>query len=433
MFEDVRREFRLYTDDDLADAFNSGIPIYFDTNIFRSLWRMHSRPQKRVVEILTALCDRTYLPYQVRYELAAQVNGPSVLNGIPVLTLEKALGLVESAFTELREKFHDADPLQTSTAGADERISTFGAEISQRHAETVEWFTARQKELSDLLGESPNVDDIKRGRAKNPLEEVVSAIFSADHLLPAPDDRDRATRVDEYRARITRDDPIGPGLTDAGKSAIDAAAGDYIMWREITTHCAENGFDQGFILVTEEAKADFWEEKQGAGRLRRVNPDIQRESIEQSGGPMYLMALSPLLSLAAPQNPDLPQLRALVDVATPKNVEWSRQAVSSLLDALRAEGRTRQVRVIEGAAERDGYISRAEIGVVLDWGEDNQYLTRFRMPADRIASVLVDEGILDREATAPLTAIYDGPGEAIGYQIPNEFVGIIADLGHEGV
>ncbi|MFF1541127.1 PIN-like domain-containing protein [Microbacterium sp. NPDC058269] len=432
VFDEIRPEFRIYTDGDLEAAFQSGIPVYFDTNVFRVLWRMHTLPKQRVVDILSPLEHRTFLPFQVRYELAAQINGPSVLNGIPTVNLDKARGLMRSAFGELNQQSSEANPMNMPAGEVNERITSLTAEIEQRLAETEEWFTARQRDLLDLLGESPNVEDIKQGRCENVLARTVSEIFAAGHLLPEVEEATRESRIQEYQARISRDDPVGPGLTDRGKPVTEDAAGDYLMWREVVQHCVDNTYDQGFMLITEETKADFWEEKQNTSSLRRVNPDIQRECIEQTGGPMYLMGLSSFLALAAPQNPDLQELRALVDVAAPKAGEWSPGAVSRLLAALRAEGNERQALVIEGAAERDGYISRPEIGEVLGWGAENRYLTRFRMPADRIAAELVAEGILEAESNPPLTAVYNGPGEAVGYQVPIEFVGIIAEMARDG-
>ena len=425
MLNEARPEFQLYTDKDLEDAFREGIPIYFDTNVLRLLWRMHPKPQQEIVGILATLSGRTWLPYQTRYELAAQANGPTVLNGIPEADLAKARGLIESAFMQVAARFREANPVGVEGGDFDKSISDLSAAITEQHEAVNSWLSDREKDLIDLLGESPDVDAIREGRVKNPLPEILPQLFLSDHLLPEPSEETQEERTARYQSRTSGDNPIGPGLTDRTKKLPRDAAGDYLLWQEALDHCKTNGFNQGFILLTEERKQDFWEEQQGPGKIRRVAPAIQRECIEQTGGPMHLMPLSSLLELTIPHSSELQGLRALVDSASPQEKTWSAESVSLLLEGLREEGYVRQALVIKGAAKRGGTMSRAEIAKALDWGDENRYLTRFRMPADRLTANLVDEGVLGEGAPPPLRAVYDGPGEAIGYKVPPEFVEIL--------
>ncbi len=39
----------VFTDDEVRQAFDAGIPIYFDTMVFRNLWKLHSNPRKNLL------------------------------------------------------------------------------------------------------------------------------------------------------------------------------------------------------------------------------------------------------------------------------------------------------------------------------------------------------------------------------------------------
>lgn len=111
---------------------------------------------------------------------------------------------------------------------------------------------------------------------------------------------------------------------------------------------------------------------------------------------------------------------------------WSESAYDELLELLSKRGHERQRDVIIGAARAGGYIERAEIGKILGWGDAKKHLTRFRMPADRAKAELVERGQVSQDAGDPLWAVYDGPGEAIGYAVPDVFAEIQLELDGDG-
>ncbi|MDO5697508.1 MAG: hypothetical protein Q4G51_05995 [Dermatophilus congolensis] len=136
---------------------------------------------------------------------------------------------------------------------------------------------------------------------------------------------------------------------------------------------------------------------------------------------MHVLTLDELLELADADAAAREMLSDISQDTTTPAEEWDEVAYTELIDLLSKRGHAGQRDVIIEAARAGGYIERKEIGKILGWGDENKHLTRFRVQADRAKTDLIERGSLSGDAGDPLWAVYDGPGEAIGYAVPNVF------------
>jgi hypothetical protein len=420
-FPIVHRHLHVYTSDEIREAFDSGIPIYFDTMVFRNLWKLHSNPRVSLLESIRGLNERTYLPHQVQVELHRQSYSDAVLNSVPTPGLYKSKGTLESAMESVLAEVEKVRPQNQEGGATAEQILAFGEAVRKKFVELFEWHKEVDGQLRDWLGDQVDVTAIRRGHATHILLDEIAAAFRDGHLLESPGDVTLKEWRSQYVQRVNQDEPVGPGKTDRNKASVDEAAGDYYVWKEMLAHCVARGSTNGFIFVTEERKPDLWEVQQGEKALRRIDPRIQAESIEATGGPMHVLTFDEFLDHAISDAGTREILSNISQDASSSASSWSEIAYAELLEFLSENGFSRQRDVIIGAAMGGGYIDRAQIGEILNWGDTNRYLTRFRMPADRAKNELVARGQVSHDASDPLWAVYDRPGEALGYAVPNEF------------
>lgn len=412
---------QVYTTQEVRDAFDNGIPIYFDTMVFRNLWKLHSNPRATLLESMHKLSERTYLPHQVQVELFRQAYTDAVLNHVPLPGLTPQRGMLNTVKSSVLTEVENIRPQGRVDGVTADQIEYFHASIENKFAELHDWLDGVDRQLREWLGDQIDVTAIRRGTQKHTLLDEVASIFEQGHMLTSPESEDLATWRALYLERVNQDDPVGPGKTDRNKGSVDEAAGDYYAWKEMLAHSSSNGFSDGFIFVTEERKPDIWEFQQGGKALRRVDPRIQLEALEATGGPMHVLTFDELLEFAVADAETREILSNISQDVKDSSSTWTEVAYTGLLDLLDEWGYGRQRAVIARAAQAGGYIERAEIGKILGWGEDNRYLTRFRVPADRAKSELVERRQVSESAGDPLWAVYDGPGEAIGYAVPDIF------------
>lgn len=432
-FPIVHPHMHVYTDEEVRQAFDSGIPIYFDTMVFRNLWKLHSNPRRSLLESIRDLADRVYLPYQVQAELHRQAYSGAVLNNVPMPGLFEGRGGLERVREFLLAEIGKVRPQSEVGLVTAEEIEALESEVRNKFSELVTWLDEIDGKVQHWLGERVDVSAIKRGGVRHLLLDEIDEVFEDGHLLDSPGEETLVEWKTRYVARVNQDDPVGPGKTDSNKASVDEAAGDYYVWQEMLAHCKRNNYSSGFVFVTDERKPDIWEVRQSDKALRRIDPRIQAESIATTGGPMYVLTWEEFLEHAVADEGTREILSNISQDVKVSSSSWSEAAYADLLEILNDRGYVGQRDVIVGAARADGYLERHEIGKILDWGDENRYLTRFRVPADRAKSELVDRAVVEHDAPDPLWAVYDGPGEAIGYAVPDVFTEFQLELDGGGV
>ena len=421
-FPHVAPEYRVFTNDDLHELFAAELPVFFDTNSIRRIWTLHTLPRRSILALIEALRGRLFLPYQTQTELYRQAHS-GALSSVPAFGLVDAIGRIASIKKATIEEIAKVRPLEVAGATvAEDEVGSLRESVEAKFGEFADWHRDVQTQIRGWLGEPVDVKGVRRGEIPNPLLEEIAEVFGRERLLGKPDEAVRERWLAEYKERTSLDDPVGPGASDTPKASPESAAGDYIMWQEAIAHCKEFGASEGFFFVTEEKKKDYWEAQQDAKALRRLDPRIQRDTIDSTGGPMLIIDFEQFARLASPDEQSLDSKYSQIVRDTETVIEpWSREAYQLLLTTLEDLGADRQRRVILRAAELGGYTTRDQIGEVLGWNGENRHLTRFRMPADRVKRELMSVGLLAESSQDPLVAAYGGPGEAVGYSVPSEF------------
>ncbi|WP_146035587.1 PIN-like domain-containing protein [Microbacterium testaceum] len=431
-FPVIHPHMHVFTDDEVRQAFDAGIPIYFDTMVFRNLWKLHSNPRKNLLGSIRDLASRVYLPHQVQVELYRQAYSDAVLNNVPTPGLFEGRGGLDRVREYVLSEIGKVRPQSRVDAVTAEQIEALESEVQIKFDELVTWLDEVDDKVRGWLGDRVDITAIKRGGVPHLLLDEIAEVFDNGHLLAAPGEEQLNEWKALYVSRVNQDDPVGPGKTDSNKASVDEAAGDYYVWQEILAHCKQQNFTSGFVFVTEERKPDIWEVQQGEKALRRIDPRIQDETIKSVGGPMYVLNWDEFLGHAVSDEGTREILSNISQDVKVSNSSWSDTAYAELLVILNERGHERQRDVIVGAARAGGYLARAEIGRILGWGDANKYLTRFRMPADRAKAELVDRAQISQDAPDPLWAVYDGPGEAIGYAVPDIFTEFQLELDGDG-
>ena len=233
----LRDEFRGYyppTADELEKLWSSSL-IILDANTLLNLYRYSETTSHEFIEVLRALEDRLWLPYQVGLEF--QRNRLTVIEERPAAfdSVMRALTDAKKAISsELsRYKKHasslDADSLVAAYDAAIEPIIGMVSDARDRHRSTAPT--------------SPNVD---------PTRDAVTEIFSG--RIGAPfSGAELAAIYDEGKARYASEVP--PGYRDARKGEPDCY-GDLVIWKEILRRAGSDG--TSVIFVTDDNKEDWW-------------------------------------------------------------------------------------------------------------------------------------------------------------------------------
>lgn len=172
--------------------------------------------------------------------------------------------------------------------------------------------------------------------------------------------------------------------------------------------------------------------ERGTGDYRAlgVRPELVAEALERTGRRLVLLQQSDFYRLMSQIRPgDEAASESLVEASSLGNYKevsneskWTEAAYKRLLNELNEAGNEVQAEVISLAAQSGGFVSRAEIFEYAGYAEDRS-LRRFAMPAQRIALMLVEKELLSEDAPMPLEALCEGPGKAVGYRVPPEFIG----------
>lgn len=102
----------------------------------------------------------------------------------------------------------------------------------------------------------------------------------------------RSTVEDALNFRYPNEIP--PGYRDSGKPRPVDAAGDYILWRQVLDHALAASQAAGILLVTSDAKPDWWliSDK---GKVVGPRPELVQEMQDEAGNDLVMTSLSDFL------------------------------------------------------------------------------------------------------------------------------------------
>jgi len=282
-----------------------------------------------------------------------------------------------------------------------------------------------EAELVKALGMTTETQGSSLAVADDPVASRLIALIG-DRVGEPPSDE--AGLIQQGLERFQRKQP--PGFKDGPKKVDqlpERGTGDYLIWEQTLHHLEDVGIDGPFVVVTADEKDD-WRLKLDNDVLG-AHPELVAEARLRLGQPVYVISPTEFYDEATrwqkEADPDV--VDSLISGAdTEVALDWRSSTFEELLRRLDEEGYNVQAEAIRLAAGNpDGFVTRAEV-YILGGFDVTRSLRRFSLPARRITLNMVDEGILVETAQAPLSAVYDGPGQATGFLVPKVFVEIVS-------
>ncbi|MGO4957158.1 PIN-like domain-containing protein [Luteococcus sp. Sow4_B9] len=417
--------------DDFIDDFLDNALIVLDTNILLQVYRQSPMGREQLLGVLKRFDDRLWIPGHVAYEFSK--------NRAVVIDSRKSHGTAIREIIESSERLL-LKALSDHFAGGQQGrdgIPDYASAVKDAFDHLRPFVKSQVDSISVTLNSDPILTELDEL-----LDGKVGAEVSSEEL---------AALQEKFFIRAAEEIP--PGWKDKDKT--ENPAGDYIIWVQMMEKARES--QRGILYVTLDVKDDQYL-KLKSGKLSGPQPSLVREFQRETGQPYWQVRLSSLTHHVTrhfevdateidTEDPLASQIASSVsehglEVGGGDRVElqngvwrkvvgeadgragaapWSLEAYKVLLERLTLEGSDEQLAAIRTAAGSGGRVTREQVYEVTE-RDATRTLTRFTMPARRVASELIEDGLLDAAAEPPLVAVYDGPGPAIGFDVPSEFI-----------
>ena len=410
--------YRTPSDDEFRSALVASL-VVFDTNVFLNLYRYNDQTRRSVIDVIAALGDRFWVPYQVLEEFWRNRERALVRPLTEVKQSAENLGKQLEAAREVLRMWVNRAALTPESAQPVEH-------------QLAEAFDAARA-LIDRLADSEAVN-----RARNTQHDSVLASLLPvleQHVGRPMSEEDYARAVTEGQRRAATGEP--PGFADVSKadSGGEGAAGDYLVWEQVLNEAEHRHLD--VVFVTGDVKRDWWRYEDSFPRGPRI--ELSRELGRRCGARLFMILPETLLRFA-----DV--LAVTVEQQSVEDVERTSRSsrgpsegrtgggwTTAVLDALLAKLATTapvQEATIRMAAQQGGYIGREDVYLLGEYEPERQ-LKGFTRPVNRLVQELRDAGDLPEDAVDLLSPVYDkmvhGLGWVDGFRVPAEIVRILAE------
>lgn len=258
------REYLGLSDSEKQDLLETAT-IVFDTNILLNLYRCSKSTRDELLVIMESFRDRLWIPHQVAYEFME--NRPEVIfqtAGTYSKMTDSANKLIKSFAELLRIKEND--------------------ESCQELKRVIHSWIERKKAIN--LEITSCSDDKLLSRILDLFDGKVGKEYSTTDL-------EKLKR--EGKERYDRQIP--PGYKDRKKDRgndDNNAYGDFIYWKQILDYAKGQSVD--IVLVTDDQKDDWWNEK--SGRTIGPRPELQKEFYLETGKMFHMYSMEQFMSIA---------------------------------------------------------------------------------------------------------------------------------------
>lgn len=294
--------------DEFAEKFKECI-FCFDTNVLLNLYRFTPESRESLLKVLqhANIRDRIWLPHRVGFEY--QRRRTDVLLGQQGL-VGKAESIIENAITEL-EKLR-----RTTMFAVNALIDPVRADL-----EAVKGKLQSKKEAKSDLMEG------------DPIFDALTDLFDGKVGKPYTADEEKAIHKkgkDRYDAKVP------PGYEDGSKDPSDTDQyGDLLFWLQIIEYAKTQ--DKPIILVTDDAKGDWWRKVSGETLGPRV--ELIEEFAKETGGRWFYMYSTEMFLKHAKEHLEAPVTPEVIKEAEDikkhdAQEEKARFNISEALDAL---------------------------------------------------------------------------------------------------
>ncbi|WP_075001748.1 PIN-like domain-containing protein [Streptomyces qinglanensis] len=390
--------------------------VVVDTNVLVDLYRMNRQVREDMLTVLEALSDRLWVPHQVLIEFWRNQQQPGVLGHHHVQARDTltAMTKAHSSIGDSLKRWARAVHLSEDAPIRDE-LNQLEGELDatlSRLREVLE----RQAKVDQVPGAPDTSADPVIGKLEGLLQGKVGA---------APTDEQLVRWISEARERAQRRQPPGFRDFDDGKPD-QTAAGDYIVWRQLSAEVAARGKD--VVFVTRDLKEDWWRTLAVSGdRLPRI--ELVHELRAETGQQLYMLEPSGLLDLAQDSldlrgrvaSTSVDALRQMESESS--TIEWSEETLCYLLATLQHQSPVR-FQVLLQAGRANGFVDRETV-YRLGGYEPNRMLRGFTRPVATAARRLQALGLIRGTPEELLRAVYDGDVLAAGFDVPDYTIPIL--------
>ncbi len=249
--------------------------IALDTNVLLGLYRMPAATREEVVELLTRLKDRLWVPYHVLLEFHRN--------------RQQAMKAEFAAAKQLGKDARNAYDVFKATISNDRvRDRACWPQIAEKLAEiekkAEELFKVTNSESGHYI--SPNAPDSVLSFVENLLEGRIGSRPGSQAIVDSAEE----LAAERFKAKI------GPGYYDQEKAGdkyvfdgliYDRQYGDYMVWRELIAHSRETKTKR-VMFVTSDVKPDWWlDSRTFSGK--RPQPELVMEMLREAAVECFWM------------------------------------------------------------------------------------------------------------------------------------------------
>lgn len=235
----------------------------FDTNVFLNLYRYSKKTRDALLDAMTQLEDRIWMPYQVAYEFMRR--RPEII----FETTERYSKLKQESDKFLRLC---SDML---------RVKPSEREYVELQKYIDQWLASNKEK--NLIVESVTEDPILE-RILQLFENKVGSDFSKD---------EKEKIAKDGSARYAK--KIPPGYMDAQKAKSgddNNAFGDLFVWKQILEFAAKN--KHNIIFVTHDQKEDWWNKDHG--KTLGPRPELRKEFFDNTATLFHMYTMDSFIS-----------------------------------------------------------------------------------------------------------------------------------------
>lgn len=372
--------------------------IVFDTNVLLNVLRFSSSAREELIEAIASVANRTFIPHQVAIEYNR--------NRVDVVASRRSeLDEVSNKNNEIRQSVSKLTNLLRR------RRMVADSEVEKLDTAANEFFAVMEITSRDALDKYDLDPDSLVGVVDAWTKRLDTVL--AGRVAAPPSAETRAEDLAEAERRKT--ERLAPGFKDE-------AMGDYLWWAE--TLRSERIVDRHLFVVSDDAAKGDWRYEQ-RGLTAGAHQILIDDALNAGARSLTLLTTSDFLTVlegrgqaVVSESTIAESQQAQARSASP----WLFRDYLALISGLERDGYSDRVDVIRTAGQNGGSILREAVYQLADMTEEDRSLRHFATPALRHAKRIEASGDEERTLLNPLSALYEGPGKTIGYQVPPEFV-----------
>ena len=258
------------TEENYRSLFTSGL-IVLDANTLLSLYRYQADTRNVLLDILTRLKDRLWVPHQAMFEF-----------------LQNRLSVIASRSEEAGQAIED---LYKKFLTLEDGVRQWANRVGLPRDSAEGLTNTIRTTIDGVAGtiskhKSDDSFDQAEDTAKDPIIASLTPILQERVSSPLPDDELLAAKK-EARQRIADQRP--PGWRDARKR--ENPEGDYLIWYETLREAKRRETD--VLFVTGDVKDDWWWKQKG--EAKGPLPELANEMREVAGVRLFMLRPESLL------------------------------------------------------------------------------------------------------------------------------------------